>query len=284
MFIVFGASGRLGRRVVSRLCDNGYDVVGVTQSESRRETIDPRVRAVVAAFEEPRTIAEALTNSSRVISCAHTMHAHLILDSLTSSCERVVLVGSARRYAAFAAPEAEHVLRAEIALRNSALPGVMLHPTMIYGGADDRTVSQLIRLVRRLPVLPLPDGGRHLVQPIYVDDVADAIVAAALLPQAPGAPIVVAGPKPIPLAEMVRECAAAIGARITLVPVSANALSTAANVTTKLGFRLPFDASAITRAGHDTVFDVANMRTRLGVIPRPFNEGVRRLVAEAGLR
>src|ERR1700721_3003948 len=36
-------------------------------------------------------------------------------------------------------------------------------------------VQRLAALLRRLPIVPLPDGGRALVQPIHQDDVTRAI-------------------------------------------------------------------------------------------------------------
>ncbi len=37
----------------------------------------------------------------------------------------------------------------------------MLHPTMIYGAQGEDNVQRLARLLRRLPVVPLPGGGRR---------------------------------------------------------------------------------------------------------------------------
>ena len=54
----------------------------------------------------------------------------------------------------------------------------MLHPTMIYGAQGEDNVQRLAALLRRLPLVPLPDGGTALVQPIHQDDVTRAIRAA----------------------------------------------------------------------------------------------------------
>jgi hypothetical protein len=42
----------------------------------------------------------------------------------------------------------------------------------------------------------------------------------------------------------------------------------------KLGLKPPFDAKELTRAAEDKAFDIAPMRARLGVAPRPFANGV----------
>ena len=69
-------------------------------------------------------------------------------------------------------------LAAEDTVMTSALDWTIIRPTMIYGTPADRNMARLLRALRRLPVLPLPGGGTGLQQPVHVDDLAGAIVAA----------------------------------------------------------------------------------------------------------
>src|SRR3546814_17296811 len=75
----------------------------------------------------------------------------------------------------------------------------------LYGSGRDRNVGRLLDLAARWPralpmILPLPGGGRNLVQPILVDDLASA-VAAAVRAVDPPRSIVLAGPVPITYTE-----------------------------------------------------------------------------------
>lgn len=70
------------------------------------------------------------------------------------------------------------LLRAEDQLekicRPIGLPLLILRPTLIYGsfkGADDRNISRLIALMRRIPALPLPEPS-GLRQPIHCRQLA----------------------------------------------------------------------------------------------------------------
>ena len=89
----------------------------------------------------------------------------------------------------------------------------MLHPTMIYGAQGEDNVQRLAALLRRLPVVPLPDGGRALVQPIHQDDVTRAIRAALESCWQGPHSLVIAGPTPLPYADFVRAIAAATDQR-----------------------------------------------------------------------
>src|SRR5699024_643527 len=62
----------------------------------------------------------------------------------------------------------------------------VLRPTLIYGGGRDRSLTPLAALARRLRVLPLPRSARGMRQPVHVDDVAAAVVAALAAPAAHG--------------------------------------------------------------------------------------------------
>ena len=91
---------------------------------------------------------------------------------------RFVFLGSTRKFTRWPDAHGNGVLAGEAAFLASGRPGVMLHPTMIYGAQGEDNVQRLAALLRRLPFVPLPGGGTALVQPIHQDDVTRAIRAA----------------------------------------------------------------------------------------------------------
>jgi uncharacterized protein YbjT (DUF2867 family) len=71
-------------------------------------------------------------------------------------------------------PLAGDLSEREQAIRQSALKCTILRPTMIYGAAGDRSLSRLLVLLSRTPLLPVLGGGSRLQQPVHVADVAGA--------------------------------------------------------------------------------------------------------------
>ena len=67
-------------------------------------------------------------------------------------------------------------IAAEERIKQSGLPFTILRPTMIYGSSRDRNMSRLIRLIQRWRVVPVVGPGTFLQQPVYVGDVAEAVV------------------------------------------------------------------------------------------------------------
>lgn len=60
-------------------------------------------------------------------------------------------------------------------VRMSGLDYTIVRPTIIFGKGD-RFTNLLAYEIRRHPFIPIPDGGRNRIQPIFVDDLAEAMV------------------------------------------------------------------------------------------------------------
>jgi uncharacterized protein YbjT (DUF2867 family) len=50
----------------------------------------------------------------------------------------------------------------------------ILRPSLIYG--KDGASTRMFMLLSHMPLLMLPDGGRQMVQPVHIDDIAQAVV------------------------------------------------------------------------------------------------------------
>lgn len=57
----------------------------------------------------------------------------------------------------------------------------ILRPSVVFGPGDE-FFNMFAEMARYVPVLPLIGGGRTKFQPVYVGDVADAVMAALCLP------------------------------------------------------------------------------------------------------
>lgn len=284
---VIGATGRTGRHVVTRLCDLGHDVVAVGRTPQRFPLVDRRARIVAVDLDRPQGLAEALAGCARVVSCAHAKFTAAILAALPASAERFVAMGSVRRYLPIADADGESIRDAEALLATASCAAVMLHASMIYGSLDDGNTGRILGLMRRWPrwlplILPLPGGGRHTVQPIFVEDVAKSVVAALVGPEPPARVLVLAGPEPLTYAAMVRACAQRLGRRAVILPVPVALLIGLARLLGRIGVALPLSTAELRRAAIDKRFDIAEMRRQLGIEPIEFAEGLRRIAIDPG--
>ncbi len=262
---IIGASGRSGAALCRSLQADGLEYVPVVRSLPRWAATGlpgiPRVADLQDASLPP-----ALHDARLVVSCAHARHIPAILAAAPHA-ERFVFLGSTRRFTRWPDAHGLGVQAGEAALQASGRPGVILHPTMIYGAAGEDNVQRLAALLRRLPVVPLPGGGRALVQPIHQSDVTRSLRAAMATAWDGPHALVVAGPDALPYAGFVRAVAQAAGLRPPrVVPVPAALLRTLAPLTRLPG--LPrISADEIRRLGEDKAFAIAGMRRILGIEP-----------------
>ena len=68
----------------------------------------------------------------------------------------------------------------ELAVRAAFTDAIIIRPAVMFG-PDDALLSTIINLLNRLPLFPMFGRGRTRLQPVYVEDVAEA-VAMALQP------------------------------------------------------------------------------------------------------
>jgi uncharacterized protein YbjT (DUF2867 family) len=251
----------------------GIGYVPVVRSVARWRANALQGTPKLADLADAPALRAALIGATHIVSCAHARHAPSVIEAAPPSAT-LVFLGSTRKFTQWPDAHGNGVLAGEAAFLASARRGVMLHPTMIYGAAGEDNVRRLAALLRRLPVVPLPQGGRALVQPIYQADLTRCIVAALAHDWDGPRTLIAAGQQPMPYAEFVRAVARAAGLKPPrIVPVPVWALSAAAWAT-QLPFLPTIRGTEIRRLLEDKAFDITPLRETLGVDPRPLSMGL----------
>jgi uncharacterized protein YbjT (DUF2867 family) len=271
---IIGASGRSGVALSRSLLADGIEVVPVVRNLDKWEAAglpgDPRQ----ADLRDPASMEAALRGATRIVSCAHARHAAVILAAAPGGAVSVLL-GSTRKFTRWPDAHGNGVIVGETALLASGRSGVMLHPTMIYGAQGEDNVQRLAGLMRRLPVLLLPGGGRFLVQPIHQSDVTRCIRAALDRAWPQPRSLVIAGPEAVTYADFARAVGVAAGlGRRWILPFPAGPMILAARMAQHASRRPPVRPDEIRRLLEDKAFDIAGMRQTLGVEPIPLAKGL----------
>jgi uncharacterized protein YbjT (DUF2867 family) len=273
---VIGASGRSGAALCRALVAAGTAPIPVVRDTGKWAATGIALSPRLADLTDPVALRAALADATTIVSTAHARHAGAVIAAAPPAA-RLIFLGSTRKFTQWPDAHGNGVLEGERAFLNSGRNGVMLHPTMIYGAQGEDNVQRLAALLRRLPLLPLPNGGAALVQPIHQDDVTRAIRAALLQDWTGAHSLVVAGPSPLPYADFVRTVAAAAGLkppRIVALPVAP--LLLAAPLTRVIPLFPTIRAAEIRRLLEDKAFDITPMQSILGVMPLSLQEGLAR--------
>ncbi len=191
-----------------------------------------------------------------------------------------MFLGSTRKFTRWPDSHGNGVIEGERALLASGRDGVMLHPTMIYGATGENNVQRLAALLRWLPVVPLPAGGRALVQPIHQDDVTRAILCSLERDWRGPHSLVIAGPEPLAYRQFVVGIARAFGLPQRPVLGVPGWLLLAVSALTRGLPGLPdIGPAEIRRLLEDRAFNIAPMQAELGLVPIGLEAGLAAMAA-----
>ena len=102
----------------------------------------------------------------------------------------------------------------EARVRGSGLSYAIVRPTLLFGHGDV-LINNIAWFLRHLPVFGIPGDGHYRLQPVFVEDYADRIVAAGLSSE--NLTVDVAGPQRFSFEGLIRVLRGAMGQRTLLV-------------------------------------------------------------------
>jgi nucleoside-diphosphate-sugar epimerase len=274
MIALIGASGRSGQALARALTARGEAFLPVVRDAAKWSALGLAQAPRVADLRDAPALAAALAGATRIVSCAHARHAPALLAAAPRDAA-LVLMGSTRRFSRWPDDHGDGVRAGEAAFLASGRAGVMLHPTMIYGAQGEDNVQRLAALMRRLPVLALPGGGRSLVQPVHQDDVTAALLAALDRVGSLTGTLAIAGPEAMAYRDFCAAVARAAGlAPRPVLALPSRLLMALAPLTRALPFLPRIGVEEIRRLTEDKAFDIAPARAALGFAPRSLEAGL----------
>jgi uncharacterized protein YbjT (DUF2867 family) len=285
--IVTGAAGFTGSHVLARLAGRAHEVTCLVR---RLEQIAPLrasgFRAELGDLQDESRLAEVFRGHDLLLNIASLGFGHaagIVAAAERAGVGRAVFVSTTAIFTGLNAPSKKVRVAAEQCVTNSRLAWTIVRPTMIYGSAQDRNICRLVCLVRRSPVIPVIGTGQRLMQPIYVDDLAHAIVAAGVQPACAGRAYNLSGREPLTFDELIRTVAAALNRHRLILHLPHRPIVGMLGFCERRGLVLPLRAEQVLRLEEDKAFSWAEAGRDFGFSPRPFSEGIRRQLVQMGL-
>ena len=241
--LVTGASGMLGRRTAERLVAAGHDV----RTFQRRPANVPGARDALGSLTDPRAVARAVEGRDAVVHLAAKVSVSGPLrefEQVNVEGTRTLLTAArmvgVRRFVHVSSPSVAHTggslvgdgagpaepelargnyartkaaaERLALAADDADLAVLAVRPHLVWGPGDTQLVARIVERARagRLPLL---DHGAAMVDSVYVDNAADALVAALeRASQAHGQALVVTNGEPRPVGDLIAGICLAAGA------------------------------------------------------------------------
>jgi NADH dehydrogenase len=225
--LVLGGAGFLGRHMARQLAAHGVQVRVPTRNRERAKDLIllPTVEVVEADIADEATLARMVRGCDAVVNLVGILHgdfarAHVELPRrVVAACKQWGVQRLLHVSALKAAPQAPSVYlrskaQAEALIREAQgerLRTTILQPSVIFG-QDDRFLNLFASLARLLPVIVLASPQARF-QPVHVDDVARAAVAALDDPRTYGQTYPLCGPRVYTLRELVEYVVRTLGLR-----------------------------------------------------------------------
>ncbi len=217
---VFGGSGFIGRYVVKRLAAAGHVVRVAVRDTEAAGFLKPmggvgQVVPLRASLTDPAAVARAVEGASHVVNLVGILAEGKPGDFMRLHGEAPGLLGQAATAAgvarlvhlsAIGADPASPSLYArskaagEVALLAAFPAATILRPSVVFG-AEDAFFNRFAGMGAMLPVMPVIGGGMRM-QPVYVGDVADAVMAGLMHGDTAGQTFELGGPRVFALREL----------------------------------------------------------------------------------
>ena len=283
--LVTGGTGFTGSRLIPLLLKNGIQVRALVRPTSNRSPLSVlTVEWVTGDLADAESFTAALRGVDALVNIASLGFGHaesIVRAAKEAGVKRGLFISTTAIFTQLNAGSKSIRLAAEEAIQASGLEYTILRPTMIYGSPRDRNMWRLIRLLKIIPIIPIFGDGESLQQPIFVDDVAQAVLLALQNDATIHKSYNIAGKDPLTYNQVIDMVASALGKRVWKLHLPYMPIVRALQFTERMRLRLPIKAEQVLRLNEDKSFSYEDAKRDFGFTSRSFEEGIR---AEVGTK
>jgi uncharacterized protein YbjT (DUF2867 family) len=190
---VFGGSGFVGRHIVRVLAKRGYRIRVAVRRPDLAFHLQPlgnvgQIAFVQANLRYRNSVDAAVRGSDHVINCVGILHeagrntfdavqdfgARAIAEACRNAGVKLTHISAIGANSDSASSYARTKAKAEKAVLSLLPDAVIYRPSVIFG-PEDGFYNKFAEMARMAPALPLVGGGETKFQPVFVDDVAEAV-------------------------------------------------------------------------------------------------------------
>ncbi|MEO5988432.1 MAG: Gfo/Idh/MocA family oxidoreductase [Candidatus Eisenbacteria bacterium] len=247
--LVTGAGGFIGIRLVQRLLRDGHEVVAFVRTiRGELKLPRPGLKVVRGDMTDTGSLDEAVAGCEVIV---HLANATAITDwakarainvegtrqllqaARRAGVRRMVFTSTLSALREQRGPYGQTKLEAEVLVRESGLPFVILRPSLVYGAHGIGLVANLAAYLRGLPAVPVIGDGRIELDPIHLNDVNEIIVQCLTRDDVLGKAYDLLGPDRVTFNEFLARLSAEIGVKKPLVHLPGGPMLFAARIASK---------------------------------------------------
>ncbi|HKG96092.1 MAG TPA: DUF1990 family protein [Gemmatimonadaceae bacterium] len=169
--------------------------------------------------------------------------------------------------------------RAEEVARTFDGDWLVMRPGNVYGPGDE-VISLLLKMVRTLPAVPVIDGGDDPFQPMWAEDLGEAIALAVERKDLARRDLELAGPERTTMNDVIKRLSRITDRSPISIPVPGFLAEWGTKIADKLGIDLPVNQGQLTMLRERNVIERAGDNALVSVFhvtPTPLEEGLKKL-------
>jgi nucleoside-diphosphate-sugar epimerase len=293
MIYIAGGTSFLGKKVVIKLLAEGEKV----RCLFRSETAKSKLIDLGEDFKNQLDLSggNLCSSDSLVYSLKGTQSAIYIvrleyvdfvrnfLDAaLKCGLKRVIFVSSTTTMLPTENKFKTLKLEAEELIKKSGLNYTILRPTMIYGGKEDNNFFKMLSFIKKKGFFVIFGSGKNLIQPVHVDDAADAIFKVLDNPAAYNKTYVICGRDAIQYNEMLQIVRNMLGKNFRIIKLPIGASKFAVNIYKKIVKKSDFNSDQIEHMKINKAYSYEEADRDFGFAPMSFKEGIKKEITESG--
>ena len=188
---VTGASGFVGSHLVPVLLSGGFKVTALIRSQNEKRLVNSQAELVIGDLAQNGLWQSKIKGQDIIVHLAAEISSknpesfernnvkatqNLIHAAKKAKVKKIILFSSAAVTSIRKDMYAQTKELQEKIIIKSGIDYVILRPSMIYGPGDTKNIGWLIKIISKLPAIPLPGGGHFGRQPIFVVDICKIVL------------------------------------------------------------------------------------------------------------
>ena len=277
---VTGGTGFTGSRVVPLLLENGDQVRCLHRQDSDRSSLlrdHPEIEWVEGDLSDTQALATSMRGTDVLINIGSLGFGHadsILRAAREAGIQRAIFISTTAIFTQLNPSSKKVRVAAERAIEMSRLEYTILRPTMIYGSRRDRNMWRLIQFMRYSPTIPIFGNGDYLQQPIYVDDVAQAVVNCLASAQTINKSYNIAGKNPLTYNQIIDTIARQLKKQIWKIHIPVKPVVSVLGFFEHLHIWLPLKAEQVLRLNENKNFSYEQAQRDFGFRSLAFEEGI----------
>jgi len=291
MVLLIGAPGFLGPPVIKKLLKMSHEVNCLVRTTSDRSYLldalkqaGGKITFSTGTLQSGDSIISVIKKSNSIVYMVDLKHTHLLqtfLDTVKrTGLKRVVFISSTTVLIPLESTVKNQKIKSESLIKNSGLDYTILRPSMIYGSKDDTNFSKMIRFIKKKGFFITFGSGNNLIQPIYIEDVADAIASVLENKKTYGKIYNIAGKNPLKYNDMLDIIRAKLKKRFIVIKLPIKFSKSLISIYTKISKNPILAPDQIERMGIDKAYSYREARADFNFSPVSFEDGIEKLINE----